>query len=268
MIPKMIHYCWFGEKPLPILSHKCIDSWKEFMPNFQIKLWDENNSPMEIAWVKDAYKNKAYAFVSDYVRLYAIYKFGGIYLDTDVLVIKPLNNFLNLKCFFGFEDENYVNAAIIGAEPNLNVFKELINLYDGTKFSLTNSNSIPKVISVYFKKIYPLKRGNKNQFFEDICFFKPEYFYPIHYSQINLFNKEQFVTNNTYTIHLWNYSWRDEFWYLENKKFFRGFFLVVKRIIKNPKLPFVYYRKVLRYLSQILIGEKNTRKIKYFFLTR
>ena len=98
MIPKKIHYCWFGGKPLPELAKRCINSWEKYCPNFEIIRWDESNSDLNICpFVKEAYDAKMYAFVSDYIRLYALYNEGGIYMDTDEETIKPLDTFLSEK---------------------------------------------------------------------------------------------------------------------------------------------------------------------------
>ena len=104
MIPKIIHYCWFGNTPIPLTAHKCLESWKKYLPEYEIILWNEENSPMKIPFVRDAYKAKKYAFVADYVRIWAVYTYGGIYMDTDMLVIRPMGELLEkLELFFGMK---------------------------------------------------------------------------------------------------------------------------------------------------------------------
>lgn len=124
MIPKIIHYCWLGEDEYPPLVKKCIQSWKENLPGWKLRLWDKScieeiNEP----WVKEAYQAKVYSHASDYIRLYAVYKYGGFYLDTDVEVIKDFAPLLNLEYVFGFEnsDRKYIEAATFGAHAG-NVF--------------------------------------------------------------------------------------------------------------------------------------------------
>ena len=103
MIPKTIHYCWFGRAPMPDLAHRCIESWHKFMPNYEYKLWNEDNFDINCnKYVKEAYEAEKYAFVTDFVRLYALYSEGGIYMDTDVEVLKPYDNLLHLSGFIGF----------------------------------------------------------------------------------------------------------------------------------------------------------------------
>ena len=95
MIPKTIHYCWFGGNPLPEMAIKCIESWKKFLPDYEIKQWDESNFDVNmIPYAAEAYKAKKYAFVSDFARFWILYNYGGLYFDTDVEVIKPMDNII------------------------------------------------------------------------------------------------------------------------------------------------------------------------------
>ena len=96
MIPKVIHYCWFGRNPKPVSVQKCIESWKKYLPDYEIREWNNTNfEAMSVKFTAEAMAKKKYAFVSDYVRLHALYKYGGVYLDTDVKVLKSFNNLLN-----------------------------------------------------------------------------------------------------------------------------------------------------------------------------
>ena len=106
MIPKKIHYCWFGRGPMPELALKCLNSWKVNLPDYELIVWNEDSFDITTnQYVKEAYESRKFAFVTDYVRLYALYHYGGIYMDTDVEVLKPLDNFLNHKAFTGCEDD-------------------------------------------------------------------------------------------------------------------------------------------------------------------
>ena len=108
-IPKIIHYCWFGRGEKPEIVKRCINSWKENLKDYEIIEWNENNFDININnYVKEAYENKKYAFVSDYVRVYALYNMGGIYFDTDVEVFKSLDEFLQEDSFWGFEEKDYI----------------------------------------------------------------------------------------------------------------------------------------------------------------
>ncbi len=134
-IPKIIHYCWFGRGKKSQLILDCMESWKKYLPDYEIIEWNEDNFDIgSNMYVKEAYETKKWAFVSDYVRLYALYKMGGIYLDTDVEVIKSLDAFLNNSAFFGLESNDSVSAGIIGCVPHHPVIQKIIDSYDGRQF--------------------------------------------------------------------------------------------------------------------------------------
>ncbi len=117
MIPKVIHYCWFGKKEKPDIVKKCIKSWNEFLPEYEIIEWNEKNFDINTyLFTKQAYEIGNYAFVSDYVRVYVLYNYGGIYLDTDTEILGSLDPFLKNSSFWGFEEKNYIATSIIGAE--------------------------------------------------------------------------------------------------------------------------------------------------------
>ena len=137
-IPKIIHYCWFGNNPKPRLVKKCIKSWKKYLPDYEIREWNDSHlNLIDLKYVKEAYEAKKYAFVSDVFRLYALKNYGGIYLDTDVEIFKSFDEFLNLNFFCGFE--NYYGninpaTAVIGAAKNSNLINELLNEYNDCSF--------------------------------------------------------------------------------------------------------------------------------------
>ena len=99
MIPKIIHYCWYGRGEKSAAIQMCIESWRKYCPDYEIKEWNEDNSPMHIKWMHDAYKHQKYAFVADYARFYALHQDGGIYMDTDMLLVKPIDEFLKNSMF-------------------------------------------------------------------------------------------------------------------------------------------------------------------------
>lgn len=135
MIPKIIHYCWFGHNEKDERSKHCIESWKKNLPNYEIIEWNESNFDINYNdFTKQAYEKQKWAFVSDVTRLYALYKEGGIYMDTDVEVYKPLDQFLNQEGFTGFEDVHYPVCATMGAEPKNPVMKLMLDYYDCIDF--------------------------------------------------------------------------------------------------------------------------------------
>ena len=136
---KIIHYCWFGPKPLPKLAKKCIDSWKKIYPDYEIKLWNEQNFDINCCqYVKQAYLAKKYAFVTDYVRLYALYHDGGIYMDSDVEVLKNIDIFLDNVAFSGYESYGNCLTGIIGSIQNGKFVKDLLDEYTDRQFILDN----------------------------------------------------------------------------------------------------------------------------------
>ncbi|GHT75439.1 glycosyl transferase [Bacteroidia bacterium] len=145
MIPQIIHYCWFGIKK-PLIVEKCIKSWMRVMPDYEIKCWDENSFDLEsVPFVKQAFEKKKWAFVADYVRLYALYTDGGIYLDTDVYVYKRFDDFLHQVVFFGTETRDAtdnpvfaIESGIIGAEKGNNFIHQCMEYYQNRNFILPN----------------------------------------------------------------------------------------------------------------------------------
>ena len=141
MIPKIIHYCWFGRNPLPELAQKCIASWKKYLPDYEIKEWNEDNFDVNIIpYTAEAYAQKKYAFVSDYARFWIQHKYGGIYFDTDVEVIRPIDDIIARGNFMGFETDpnsekgDASNASVnpglgLGVAPGLGVIIKLLDYY-------------------------------------------------------------------------------------------------------------------------------------------
>ena len=156
MIHKLIHYCWFGRGKMPDLAKKCIESWGKYCPDYEIIEWNEDNFDINCCdYVREAYESKRFAFVTDYVRLYAMYSQGGIYMDTDVEVTKNLDKFLVHQGFSGFESDTQIPTGIMAAEKGFPLFKELLSYYDGRHFvdkdgnqdTTTNTVTITRMLS-------------------------------------------------------------------------------------------------------------------------
>lgn len=204
MIPKIIHYCWFGSKPLSETAEQCIASWKKHLSDYEIVLWNEENSPMNCPFVKSAYEAGKYAFVSDYVRLFAVYEHGGIYLDTDMLVLKRIDDFLHDGCFVGWQDDTYLNASIIGAEKGYTFLHELIQRYKKLQFSSQDISlfTIPLVLTQAFQELSP-----------KVKVYPSEYFYPYPFEARTKgdTNIWKYLQDNSYTVHLWDGTWIEGF---------------------------------------------------------
>lgn len=144
MIPKIIHYCWFGGKDKPSSFEYCLATWRKYLPDYEIKEWNETNFNISesIEFVKEAYNQKKWAFVSDYVRIYALLNDGGIYMDTDVEVKNNLDEFLNDDFFIGLEKEGFVSTALMGSIKNHPFLYQIIDYYKNNKFEIKTNNKI------------------------------------------------------------------------------------------------------------------------------
>ena len=239
MIPKKIHYIWVGGNPLTPLAEKCIESWKKYCPDYEIVRWDESNFDVnQNQYCKEAYENKKWAFVSDYIRLKVLYEEGGIYMDTDVEVVKPLDKFLSNPAFSGFENDTMIPTGIIAAEKYNPWVYKLLKEYDDKHFVkkngsfdlTTNVETITKVTQEHSPN---LVLNNTYQDLGDVVFYTKDYFCPIDYQA-----KELLKTENTHTIHWFAGSW-------------------------VPKPTFV--AKIKNWIKKIVktvIGKKNVEKIK------
>ena len=208
MKSKYIHYCWFGGKPLPKLAKKCLKSWKKYLPNYEIIRWDENNVDLnECPFIKEAYKNKKWAFVADYVRTKAIYDMGGIYFDTDMLITKPINFLLDKETFLGVEDSMMVATGVWGtSKPHTYFSKKMLDFYQKQEhFDINNmfKYSIPRLMTNILKEYgYNLRNSNIQELKHNITVYPREYFYPLSFN----FKNNNF-TENTCMIHYYKASW-------------------------------------------------------------
>jgi len=210
MIPKVIHYCWFGHGELPPLAQKCIASWRKFLPDYEIKEWNENNFDVNaIPYTAQAYKHKKYAFVSDYVRFKVLYELGGIYFDTDVEVVKSIDDILARGAFFGLEAnaETFACAPGLGfaCNPGLGILKDMLNLYETLDFENFSGKLNEKTVVEYFSEML-LKKGLQPRTgiveFNGFFIYPPDYFCP----KPSEFGKI-LMTENTRTIHHYAASW-------------------------------------------------------------
>lgn len=233
----------------------CIASWERICPDYTIKRWDENNSPMNNSWVKAAYKHHKFAFVADYIRFYALYSEGGIYMDTDMLLIKNIDRFLSDTAFVGFEDEFNVSMGIIGAEKCHFIIKKCLDFYDSTVFDMVRPPIITHIMTSIINELSPIDM-NKYQKISGISLYPSDYFYPIHYK--DTFTPEtmdKYYTENTHGVHLWSHSWVSEFSFFEKKKYKEGFKIASQRLLRTPFLPIGYYKKLIKYILKFTFGK-------------
>lgn len=227
MIPKIIHYCWFGGNDIPEKDKKCIESWKKYCPDYKIIQWNESNYDItKNQYMKECYESKRWGFVGDYARLDIIYNYGGFYFDTDVELIKPIDELLNLKGFAGFEvgsnDKKYVALGLgFGAEAQNEIIGKMRDEYKNAQF-VRNDGSLNLLPSPHYStkvlENYGLICDGNMQDINGFRIFPEEYFCPLSPLD-NILRK----TNNTYSIHLYSASWMTEddrirFKYVNNAK--------------------------------------------------
>ena len=206
-IPKIIHYCWFGGKPLTPLAQKCVESWHRVMPDYEIKLWDESNYDFQKnEFMANAYKRKKWGFVPDYARLEIIYNYGGIYLDTDVEILKPLDRFMQHELFMGYECKFWVSTAVIGGVPGHPVFQSLVKLCSSKQSLKITAKSSVHIWSTVLAKVYHIRARGKTKLLDNgIGIYSKEWFYPIHY-----ITRKKVVLPSTHTIHYYEGTWGNE----------------------------------------------------------
>ena len=207
MIPKIIHYCWFGGNPLPELARKCIASWKKYFPNYEIKEWNESNYDVyKIPYTSEAYNAKKYAFVSDYARFDILYQYGGIYFDTDVEAIKSFDSILKNGGFMGLETTGSVAAGLgIGCNAGLGIAYQILEFYTSLHFINSDGSYNTKTVVEYVTEIlkkHGLKNENTIQQFDGFTVYPTEYFCPYSLKTYTLN-----ITDNTYSIHHYEASW-------------------------------------------------------------
>lgn len=201
MIPKIIHYVWLGKGEMNERAKHCLESWRKKLPDYKIIEWNEDNFDIHCnKWVEKSYKNKKYAFASDFVRLWALYNYGGIYMDTDVEVYKPLDEFLQEEGFIGFEDTHYLSSGTIGAEKGNPVIKYLLEYYNCIDFKLYDDwhdyieyqETSPCILSNLFELLGLDRDKDIEQHLEHFTIYPKRYFH---------------TQNEGWTYHSWNGSW-------------------------------------------------------------
>lgn len=224
MIPQIIHYCWFGGNPLPESAKKCIASWKKFLPDYEIKEWNESNYDVhKIPYIHEAYEAKKYAFVSDYARFDILYQFGGIYFDTDVEVIAPMNHIIEKGNFMGREAGAFIGAKYsqsyksesvnpglgLGVNRSHPIYRDLLDGYSLRHFR-NEDGTLDTTTIVEYTTLYLLQKGmddinDRAIEVNDITIYPSDVFCPMDHTKANLLK----TTPNTVSIHHYDCSWMD-----------------------------------------------------------
>lgn len=223
MIPKIIHYCWFGRGQMPELALKCIESWHKYLPGYTLKLWNEDSFDINaVPYVKEAYEARKFAFVTDYIRLYALYHEGGIYMDTDVEVLKPLDDLLDLPAFSGYESNKFTNfpTGLMASAAGGVWVKEQLDYYtdrhfilpDGSLDMTTNTVTISRIMKENGFEL----TGEYQVYKNDMHCFPSDYFCPMTSTRVLK------LTKNSYCIHHFAGSWHTPTLKQKIKKFVFG----------------------------------------------
>lgn len=240
MIPKVIHYCWFGKKEKSNEVLKCIESWKKYCPDYEIVEWNEDNFNVDcIPFVRSAYEAEKWAFVADYARLKVVYENGGIYLDTDVELLKPLDELLSLDCYMGIQRDGLVATGLgFGAVKGHDVIRALMEDYHKREFlqgRACKTIACPIINTEVLKKFGYIQE-DRIQSFSEVTVFSSEYFDPKD-CETYILN----ATEKTYSIHHYDATWKT----------------------KNSRL-----RQMLIKAAVRLLGENNYLRLKNFIKNR
>lgn len=209
-IPRKIHYCWFGGNPLPELAQKCIASWKKFCPDWEIIEWNEKNFDLNYNdYVREAYKAKKWAFVTDVVRLYALVTCGGFYMDTDVEVIRPLDGLCDYDAVSGFESETQIPTGLMACRDSHPLFREFLDDYKDAHFVKSDGSpdlttNVTRITNICLR--HGLRQDNTLQTVAGCVFLPKDYLCPK-----DLYTRQSHITENTYCIHHFDGSWETEF---------------------------------------------------------
>lgn len=210
LIPKVINYCWFSRKPIPEALKRCMNSWHKFCPDYDFICWNEDNYDIEkVPYMKEAYEKEKYSYVTDYARLDILYNHGGFYLDTDVELIKNLDELRYLKAFIGTEKWGSVNTGgLVGAIPFHSVIKKMLDFRKGVHFVLSDG-TLNMTTCGYYETTPLIQLGMRpNNTVQDISgmtVFSSDFFHPFDYM-----SAETTITENTYSIHYFSGGWLDE----------------------------------------------------------
>lgn len=209
MIPKIIHYCWFGRNPKSKLIERCIASWRKYCPDWQIIEWNEDNyDTRKNTFCRQAYESKKWAFVSDYARFDVLYQMGGIYMDTDVQILRPLDDFLGHDVFAGHETDTWVAPGLIlGSIPQHPMLRSVLDHYAQASFLTGDGSENQKTVGEYFTQALlesGIQPNGVYQEAEGIAIYPKEYFCPLD-DATGVLAK----TENTYTIHWYSKTWID-----------------------------------------------------------
>ncbi len=260
MIPKIIHYVWLGKKQMPSEQKAYIQGWRNLLPGWEFKEWNEENFDIDAcAYAREAYRLKKYSFAADYVRVCVLEEYGGIYLDTDVELLRPFpEEMLAAECFIGFENSSHVEASVFGCAPRHPLFAALTAMYQKIPFvkeGKANTTPNPLYFTYFLRRDFGLKLKNKRQTLSDGThtaeIYPQEYFSPIDFN-----TGKEHRTPATVCVHHFAYSWAGK----NAKKrlsFERAVCNFFGKTLTDAFYKNFYTKRVLRRLNRMLRGERN-----------
>lgn len=249
-IPKVLHYCWFGGKAKPELVKKCMETWKERLPDYNIEEWNEKNFDVEaFDFTRKAYKMKKWAFVADYCRLWVLYNNGGVYLDTDVEVIKNMDYLLNQTAFAGVENGIEINVAIWGCKKNDAFVRQILDYYDDLNYDDFKEDiskiAIPQIVTQIAKGEGYIVSNSIQKLKNETMIYPKEYFYPKNQSW-----EKPIISENTYTVHHYEGSWRSPLQIYRSK---------LKQVLIN----IFGYDIIVKLIDLVKSRNKNKKKVMF-----
>lgn len=244
-VPKIIHYAWFSDETQNEVHQNCFNSWHHYLSGYEFMLWDKSKAVPSVFFNKMIKKEK-WAFAADYVRLYALYQYGGIYLDLDTEVLKSLDDILHNNCILGREDENTIGGHFLAAGKNHPFIKECLDFYDRSiRLKISPPPTIPRILT-RIARTYGLQNENSEQILMNGVFVYPsEYFSPLHYKERLNENPKKHITDKSYCIHYWQHGWSwlnkknllthifNQPWLFMNLKDWKRFFISLLLLIKQ-----------------------------------
>jgi len=206
-IPKTIHYAWLSGEPWAPVYKDCFASWEKVLGDYNLVAWDASAAP-DSAFYRKMLRQKKWAFASDYLRLYALYHHGGIYLDLDVEVIKSFDPLLGNACFFGREDAHMLGCHVIGTQKGHPFIKECLNFYDNShRLKISSPPTMPRIVTKLVRK-YGLASGDTQQRLgQDITIYPSAFFTPLHYRNRMDKNPRSYIKPESYCLHHWQHGW-------------------------------------------------------------
>ncbi len=255
MIPKIFHFIWLGKKNYNDRISECINSWHITNPDYKIMKWDEQNIPVNIEFVNYMIAQKKWAFASDCLRFWILYNYGGIYLDTDMKLLKNINHITKENhLFFGKENKSTISGGIIGCVKQNQIIKDCLSYY----LNLNNDKSIesfeqkkvllPNLITTIMTQYFPISDEDKDERFNGVNIYASEYFYPLSFEKRKQLNSFIPDLNKNYGLHLWEASWHDEYNHLYHQNYLKSIILFKNKLFEGKVNVYDFYKYIKTFI--------------------